>query len=76
MCAAGNEVTFNTRTGSYVKDLDTGAYTPLRLEGGVFVMDIWVQPPPQEQAALTPIDEENKEGTRVEAGFRRQVRSP
>ena len=75
MCAAGNEVVFNTRTGSYVKDLDAGTYTPLRLEGGVFVMDIWVQEPPKSQAAMAPLDRD-EDGARLESGFRRQARSP
>ena len=43
ICDRGNRVTF-CRNGSYVQNLFTGQRTPLRREGGVYMLDLWLAP--------------------------------
>eukprot|EP00973_Karenia_brevis_P035825 4944342-Karenia_brevis.AAC.1 len=48
MTKAGHRVVFNGEShpeGSYIENLTTGSRTYMRLENGVYLVDVWVKPP-------------------------------
>eukprot|EP00973_Karenia_brevis_P018479 2533621-Karenia_brevis.AAC.1 len=48
MTKAGDSVVFNGEgrcEGSYIDNQTTGSRTYMRLESGVYLMDVWVKPP-------------------------------
>lgn len=47
ICDAGNEVVFNHTGGSFIRNLATGEKTPIVRKRGVYVLDVWVAPPPK-----------------------------
>eukprot|EP00973_Karenia_brevis_P031592 4356404-Karenia_brevis.AAC.1 len=48
MTKAGHKVVFSGEEdpeGSYIENQRTGSRTYMRLENGVYLMDVWVKPP-------------------------------
>ena len=50
ICDRGNRVTF-CRNWGYVQNLFTGQCTPLRRDGGVYMLDLWLATSPNINAA-------------------------
>ena len=63
---------FSTRAAaSKIKDLETGKHTPLKRGNGVFVMDMWVQPPPSARVntSMCPNEGDGTAQASVEGGL-------
>ena len=54
ICQAGHKVVFDDLTpgGSHIESHTTGERVPMRKENGVYVMDVWVAPPSDDQSTF------------------------
>ena len=48
---AGYEIVLNSRTGSYLRDLDSGMKEPIHRENGVYILEVLVVPPDTQSSA-------------------------